>query len=447
MRQRDRYIDLLRTFALIRVVTYHTFGWAWLPMAFPAMGIMFALGGGLVAASLDRSGSARVFWRRRVRRLLPPFWVFGAVVLVAMAALGWKVESSYHSFDWSTAWLWLLPLSDPPYSADALDWVVPLWYIRVYLWFVLLSPAMLWLFRRWPVRMMAIPPVVLVVTVLGLVELGGRTYDNVVELSIYACCWMVGFAHHDGKLRALPLKRTLLAGVALMGIGLWYAFTRQEQYGTYNIDDIPLANMPYCLGAVLVLLRIYPSSTWLDRLPTLGAIVSLFTSRAMTIYLWGNVAIAMAPVVLAHTPIAGWDTDDASGMVVEYMTAWALILVAVLAVGWVEDVAAARRPRLFPWDRVRPAAPVPGPRPVPAAAGPVTFADNVAQEVPAGPRVAFSDNVAREVPAVELPVPAQPAEPPVRRPVGEVPLPRLVRDYGRRVSLPEVPVPGSRPGG
>jgi peptidoglycan/LPS O-acetylase OafA/YrhL len=448
MGQRDRYIDFLRTFALIRVMTYHTFDWAWLPMAFPSMGIMFALGGGLVAASLDRAGSARSFWRKRVRRLLPPFWVFGAVVLAAMFAVGWRVESSYHSFDWSTAWLWLLPLSDPPYSADAFDWVVPLWYIRVYLWFILLSPAMLWLFRRWPLRMMAIPPVVLIVTVLGLVELGGRTYDNIVELSIYACCWMIGFAHHDGKLRRLPLKRTLAVGVALLGIGLWYAFTHQEQYGTYNIDDVPLANMPYCLGAVLILLRIYPKFTWLDRLPTLGAIVSLFNSRAMTIYLWGNVAIAMAPVVLAYTPIAGWDTDDARGMVVEYLTAWALIFLAVLAVGWVEDVAAARRPRLLPWDRVRPAVRVPAPRPVAAEPRPVTFADNVAQALSAGPRVSFSDNVAREVPAAEQPAAAaRSAEPAARQPVGEVPLPRLVRDYGRRVALPEVAVPEPRGGG
>jgi peptidoglycan/LPS O-acetylase OafA/YrhL len=431
MRQRDRYIDFLRTFALIRVMTYHTFDWAWLPMAFPSMGIMFALAGGLVAASLDRAGSARAFWRKRVRRLLPPFWVFGAVVLAAMFAVGWRVESSINTFDWSTAWLWVLPLSDPPYSADAVDWVVPLWYIRIYLWFVLLSPAMLWLFRRWPVRMLAIPPVVLVVTVLGLVELGGRTYDNVVLLATYACCWMIGFAHHDGKLRQLPLKRTLLAGVALLGVGVWYAFSHQEQYGTYNIDDVALANMPYCLGAVLILLRIYPKFTWLDRLPTLGAIVSLFNSRAMTIYLWGNVAIAMAPVVLAWTPLAAWNTDDARGMVLVYLAAWALIFVAVLAVGWVEDVAAGRRPRLLPWDRVRPTAEVSAPRPAPAQARPVTFADNVA----------------RETPAVEQPVAARAAESPARQPVGEVPLPRLVRDYGRRVSLPEVSVPEPRGGG
>jgi peptidoglycan/LPS O-acetylase OafA/YrhL len=405
MRQRDRYIDFLRAFALVRVMTYHTFDWSWLPLAFPSMGVMFALGGGLVAASLDRAGSAGAFWRKRIRRLLPPFWVFGAVAVAAMFAMGWSVtEEAGQPFTWSTAWLWILPLSDPPYSADGSDWVIPLWYIRVYLWFLLLSPGMLWLFRRWPLRVLAIPPVVLITVTLGLVEMGGRTEDNVVLLSAFACCWMVGFAHHDGKLRQLPLKRTLLGGAALMVLGVWYAFSHQAEYGTYNVDDIPLANMAYCLGAVLILLRVYPRFTWLDRLPTLGAVVSLFNSRAMTIYLWGNLAIWLSPIVLAVSPLAQYHTDDASGWALQYATSWALIFVAVLLVGWVEDVAASRPPRLLPWDRVRPApAPAPAPQQTPAL------------------RVTFQDNVVAGAP-------------------GEVPLPSLVRDHGRRTDLPEEPV-------
>ena len=35
-RGRDRYIDSLRALALVRVVTYHLFGWVWLPILFRA---------------------------------------------------------------------------------------------------------------------------------------------------------------------------------------------------------------------------------------------------------------------------------------------------------------------------------------------------------------------------------------------------------------------------
>ena len=384
MAQRDRYVDVLRALALVRVMTYHALGWAWLPLLFPSMGIMFALGGGLVAASLDRAPSARVFWRKRIRRLLPPFWLFGAAALAGMWALGWSVsEEAGVPFTWDTAWAWVLPLAAPPYSVEGVDWVTPLWYIRTYLWFLLLSPALLWLFRMWPLRMMALPPVALVAITLGLVELGGNTYDIVIQLSTYACCWMLGFAHHDGTLRRLPLKRSLLAGVALLAAGLWYALSNQEQYGTYDIDDVPLANMLYCLGAVVLLLRLYPRSSRLDRVPWLGTVVSTFSNRAMTIYLWGNLAIWLVPPVLAVSPLAGYHTDDARGTALGYATAWVLLGVIVLLAGWVEDVAARKPVRLLPWDRAR-TVPMPAPR---TAAAPkpvrqVAFANNVVAELP-----------------------------------------------------------------
>ena len=47
---RNRYIDTLRAAAILRVIVYHAFGGAWLTILRPAMGVMFALGGSLMAA-------------------------------------------------------------------------------------------------------------------------------------------------------------------------------------------------------------------------------------------------------------------------------------------------------------------------------------------------------------------------------------------------------------
>jgi peptidoglycan/LPS O-acetylase OafA/YrhL len=382
---RDRYIDVLRAAALVRVVTFHAVGWAWLPFLFPSMGIMFALGGGLAAASLDRAGSAGAFLRKRVRRLLLPFWAFGAVMLGAMLTLGWQLSYDDGSapLTWQSAWLWVLPLSDPPASSQGSEWTMVLWYIRTYLWFLLLTPAMLWLFRRWPLRVMAFPVVTVLLVSAGLVILSGRTYGIVVDLSVYACCWLLGFAHHDGALRRLPLARTLAGGAALMAAGAWYAWSYQVDNGSTTIDAIPLANMLYSLGAVLILLRLYPRFTWLQKLPALDRLVGLINSRALTIYLWGNVAIAMAPFVLDHIGLAEYNTGDAAGAWLRYGAAWALIFVAVLALGWVEDVAAARRLRALPWGV--PAVVPTRPAPVPTLAGRVfsMSGNTVAGDVPA----------------------------------------------------------------
>src|SRR3954464_8012384 len=85
---RDRYLDLLRSLALVRVVVYHLFGWAWLTVLFPSMGVMFALAGSLMARSLNRPAPKVI--RDRVRRLLPPLWAFSASALALMFAGGWN---------------------------------------------------------------------------------------------------------------------------------------------------------------------------------------------------------------------------------------------------------------------------------------------------------------------------------------------------------------------
>jgi hypothetical protein len=165
---------------------------------------------------------------------------------------------------------------------------------------------------------------------------------------------MLGFAHHDGKIRALPLGTTLMVGVALMAGGLYFAVSQQDRYGSWSMDDNPLAGLLYFTGAVLILLRLYTRMDWLGRLPTLDAIVSLINSRAMTIYLWGNFAIFLAPFALEYAGLGQFDREDALGYTVEFAMAWALIFVAVLLVGWVEDLAAGKRARLLPFNRVKP---------------------------------------------------------------------------------------------
>ena len=80
MRTRNQYLDLLRAVATVRVVVYHSTGWAALSIVFPAMSVMFALGGSLMAASLDRYGPWAV--EKRLHRLLPSVWVLVAIAVL-----------------------------------------------------------------------------------------------------------------------------------------------------------------------------------------------------------------------------------------------------------------------------------------------------------------------------------------------------------------------------
>jgi peptidoglycan/LPS O-acetylase OafA/YrhL len=349
---RDGYIDTLRAAALVRVVTYHVFGWIWLPIVFPSMGIMFALAGSLMASSLDRSKHRP--WgvlRKRLRRLLPPLWLMGAVLVPLMIWHGWTARADGGSpLNWQTMLLWVLPISDPPGSDWGVDWVVPLWYIRAYLWFVLLSPSFLWLFRRWPKRVLAIPLLVILLVATGGIDLGGRTGDAILSMGTFGACWLLGFAHHDGTLRRLPWRVVLPLGGMLLAAGLGWALTHPDPASSWNVDEIPAALTLYSLGAVLVLLRAQPTTPWTAPGRIFGGLIGAINARAVTIYLWNNVAIfAAVPLIDSWAVTAAWDTDSLVGQILLFAGTWICLIAAIGAFGWVEDWAARRPTRINPW--------------------------------------------------------------------------------------------------
>ena len=378
---RDRYLDLLRSIALVRVVAYHTFAGAAFSLVFPAMGVMFALAGFLMARSLRRP--AGTVLASRARRVLVPLWVYAATVLALLVGQGWSPGADA---SWGQVLLWFLPVGDPvlPESAGsgAVDptWPVQageiLWYVRAYVWFLLLSPVLLRAFRARPWPVLLAPLALSGLLTLGLVPLPTWADAPVTDLATYGSCWLLGFAHQSGMLRRLPRAAVLAAGPAVMGLGLWWAAGHRGEAG-WDLNEIPLAQALWSFGFCAVLLRVSPAWRDLPRpLRFLDGAVTLLNARAMTVYLWHNLLLVGAVLLVDLL----WESEVLATAVpgllaspwLSFVLVWPLLAVVVLAVGWAEDLAAGRRPRLWP---VRPAAatasapgPVPAPVPGPASA-------------------------------------------------------------------------------
>ncbi|MFE2302372.1 acyltransferase family protein [Streptomyces sp. NPDC059445] len=341
---RDRYFDALRAVALVRVVTYHTFGWAWAGLVFPSMGVMFALAGTLMAKSLERPALAVV--RGRLRRLLPPFWFWGLFVVMAMLIHGWMPG-------WQIVF-WIVPVGDPPGSRwGEQAWEI-LWYLRTYLWFVLLSPLLLSTFRRAPIPVLLLSLVPIVVFQYGWQPPDGRLGSALTDLATYLFCWLLGFAHREGTLRRLKPAAVVLASAAALAYGAWYALAHQAEYGTYDLDDIPLAQAFWSAGFVTALMyfkaRHDVDFAWLARFRRLDRTVTIFNGRAVTIYLWHEVALILAvPLIDRFWNVPAfekWLPLESQWFM--FAVGWVLIWIAIPLFGWVEDVAARKRPRLLP---------------------------------------------------------------------------------------------------
>ncbi|MGC5565645.1 acyltransferase family protein [Streptomyces sp. FR-108] len=341
---RDRYFDTLRAVALVRVVTYHTFGWAWAGMVLPSMGIMFALAGTLMAKSLERPAFTVI--RSRIRRLLPPFWFWGFFVVVAMLIHGWMPGPQIV--------YWVVPLGDPPGSAWAEQAWEILWYLRTYLSFVLLSPLLLKVFRSAPVAVLVLSLAPIVVLQFLREPPDDRFGAGLLDLATYLFCWILGFAHRDGVLRRLKPSAVVVLSLAALAYGGWYAFTHRAGTGSYDLDDIPYAQAFWSAGFVTLLMyakaRLGIDFAWLARRERLDRIVRIFNARAVTIYLWHELALILAvPLIDQFWKVPAFETYlPLESQWFLFGVGWFLIGVFVLLCGWVEDVAAKARPRLLP---------------------------------------------------------------------------------------------------
>lgn len=341
---RNRYLDLLRAAAIIRVIVYHLFGWPWLSILLPAMGIMFALAGSLTAASLDRRGGGQVIVSR-LRRLVPPLWLLGAIAVPLMLALGWRdEEGGEFPFRLHQLAYWVLPVGEPPGSDRAADVWEPLWYLRAYVWFVILSPVMYAVYRR--IGWLAVAAPLVAMAVLDATGFGftSNNADAAMwDFVTYGACWIAGFAHHDGRLaRTRPIV-VVGAAVALGAAAGWWLYGHHQD--GYDLNEVAESQALWSIAVVLLVLRWKPPMTWLARVRPLDAAVTLLNNRAVTVYLWHNTAIAAVWPVLG---LVALDDLGALDRPVDLATALVLTAGAVVAFGWAEDLAARRRPRLWP---------------------------------------------------------------------------------------------------
>ena len=360
---RDRYLDLLRAIALVRIVAFHTFFSAvWLTVVFPSLGVMFALAGALMARSLERP--ALEVLRNRTRRLLLPLWVYSLTIVALLTLQGWRPADGDDGGWWLRLMLWFVPIGEFPVpqvessdiSVGSFAWaefaVIALWYIRAYFWFVLLSPLLLRAFRRLPWVTLFFPLILSVLLATDRVGFPDPVARVISEFATFGSCWVLGFAYHSGLLRSLPRIITPLVAILFMAVGLWWASGHLPPTG-WDLGEIPLAQTFWSFGFCVLLLRISPSWSTLPRpLQIFDRIITLVNNRAITIYLWHiPLLIATVPLIdqLWAIPVlersVPWLLNSQQ---LQFAMVWLMLGIMILAVGWVEDVAARRSPRLWP---------------------------------------------------------------------------------------------------
>ena len=348
--RRDTRLDLLRLVALLGVIIYQWFGWVWTPIVLPFAALTFAVAGVLMAASLDRS--AAYPWTvlaKRVRRVLLPVWGLAAVAFPLMVWYGSAAGAGPGigtAPGWRSMLLWVVPLFEPPSSAWGTAWTGSLWFVPAYLWLTLISPPLLWCFRRWLLRTAALPVLGLALALSGTWSASSLIGEVLLTFTLFGGYWLIGFAYHDNRIQTMSWTSVIMVSSILMSAGL-IGTLRAGDATAAQLAGLPVANSLWGAGVVIVLLRLYRKPDSPPRSSRVRTALAAVQGRALTIFLWSFPAFSISAALLSR--YGSSPSSNAASIAQQTVFALGLMMVAVLLLGWLEDLAIGRSPRLNPF--------------------------------------------------------------------------------------------------
>ncbi len=347
---RDRFLDLVRAVAIIRVLVIHaaaTTGSLWWPLPswiLPGMPLVFFTSGALAAPSVLRHGAER-FHRDRYRRLLLPYWVFLLTGLAVLAVAGMTVGGDRWTPRWWRVLDAVVPVVQPRVAPGLTDLGTHLWFASAFLLLIACTPLLVRLQQRRPLL-----PLAACSLVFALLTWVDRCWFavpiEVLYVPMYGIFLAAGIAYADGSLvgrthrpatspptpARRPFLNPLTAGLILAGavIGGWASY----RYGARDLNHDLVGHTCVAAGwLVLVLAARRPLGRLADRL---ARPLDRITPRTLTLYLWS------APAGVLAWRFAEGSPNPRTRLAAYLIGTLLLTVLALWAFGRIEDRAAGR---------------------------------------------------------------------------------------------------------
>ena len=349
---RDRAVDALRALAIAGVIGGH-----WLVTAL----VLGQSSGGAVLS--DNSPLASMPW------LAPLSWVFQTLAVFFLVG-GYSAARSYRGgyLPWlrkrlirlarpvaALVAVWIpvtigMILADvPATTVRTLLFLVisPLWFLGVYAGLTALTPAALWLVRRFGAWAAVFPAAVVAVTDLvrfGLPGTGqhGPAWVGWVNVAAgWLVPYLLGMAWARGSLRGRRVPALMLAGGAAATAALiaWagYPASMVGVNGAHisNLNPPTLAAVSFGIAQCGLALLLRDRLARLMRRPLAWAGIALVNLSAMTLFLWHQTAfVTVTSLGLLAGRVPGLLTAPTDGLWVAERLAWLPVFAITLSGLW-----------------------------------------------------------------------------------------------------------------
>lgn len=352
---RDAFLDAIRSFAIVRVVTVHMLGLApiallWWPVPtfiLPGMPIVFFVAGALSLRALDPDRSKRMnsetFWRDRFRRLLLPYWAFFAVVLLASWLIDLLHTDEATSVDHARALFGFVPLVHPITSPVAHASIGHMWFLVCISQLLVLAPALVRLHRRFPVVLWGSSFALFVVLPFLNQYTPVIVRPELNSIALFTMFFVAGFWYTDGWLRKEAGHRYLnllhwpqaLMVSAVFSLAAFVVWRFQSPGSIY---DTAWVHGLLGIGGLCLVLAARPAI--LVVATRFSRQLAVLNRRALTIYLWGWPTSLLSAMLVNFMGLTGW-----LGLLSFFGFAVLSLICATAVFGPLEDRAARRRVR------------------------------------------------------------------------------------------------------
>jgi peptidoglycan-N-acetylglucosamine deacetylase len=351
----DSFLELLRNVSVLRVVFLHLvlrpplIYLPWIQWIYPGMPEIFFVAGTLMSYSLRRRSAKRVVVDR-VRRVLFPYCVYAVVAVVAMLITDKRSANAGATFTNRSVLSFIVPIFEPNGSSTRIILWSHLWFVTAFLWLIALSPLLARLVKRIGIGSVLLPLVCFAVSIavrkLTTVEVPGQ----ITNISQFGVFYMLGMVAGDGRLGKLSLDRPtarnlwLLIGSACAVGGVVTAIVIEPIAKKHPAELYASKSAYLLIGTAWLALALAFHKTlskWTSQHPNRW--LRACTQRTFTLYLWGLPADAIGTAVAKR-----FLPNRLIALPIYVLVSIAALCVAVVAVGWVEDLSARRKLRLLP---------------------------------------------------------------------------------------------------